>query len=80
MNIVSGPMTVKHQLKHLGDVFRKYRLDKVSALGEINNQSKHGTCYKSTNTVMGLVSANEQQYSLGVVLRQKTGQVSKKLS
>ncbi len=32
MNIVSGPVTVNHQF-----VFRKYRSDKVSALGEINS-------------------------------------------
>ena len=59
LNIVSGPVTVKHQLKHLGDVFRKYRLDKVSALGEINSQSKQVTCYKSTNTVRGRVLKSE---------------------
>ncbi len=36
MNIVSGPVTV-NQLQHSGDVFRKYRSDKVSTLGEINS-------------------------------------------
>jgi hypothetical protein len=40
LNIVSGPVTVKHQLKHSGDVFRKYRSDKVSALGEINSNNR----------------------------------------
>ena len=30
-------MTVKHQLQHLGDVFRKY---KVSTLGEINSNNR----------------------------------------
>ena len=39
MNIVSGPVTVKHQLQHLGDVFRKYRTDKANALGEINSKN-----------------------------------------
>ena len=36
MNIVSGPVIV-NQLQHSNDVFRKYRSDKVSALGEINS-------------------------------------------
>ena len=40
LNIVSGPVTVKHQLQHLGDVFRKYRTDKVNALGEINSKNR----------------------------------------
>jgi len=40
LNIVSGPVTVKHQLQHLGDVFRKYRTDKANALGEINNKNR----------------------------------------
>jgi hypothetical protein len=40
LDIVSGPVTVKYQLKHSGDVFRKYRSDKVSALGEINNNNR----------------------------------------
>ncbi len=33
-------MTVKHQVQHLGDVFRKYRTDKANALGEINNKNR----------------------------------------
>jgi hypothetical protein len=33
-------VTVKYQLKHSGDVFRKYRSDKVSALGEINSNNR----------------------------------------
>ena len=37
---LSGPVTVKHQLNHAGDVFRKYRSDKVSALGEINSNNR----------------------------------------
>ena len=45
LNIVSGPVTVKHQLNHLGDVFRKYRLDKVGALGEINSNNR-GVLYE----------------------------------
>ena len=40
LNIVSGPVTVKHQLQHLGDVFRKYRLDKMSPLEEINSNNR----------------------------------------
>ena len=36
----SGLVTVKHQIKHLGDVFRKYRSDKVSVLGEINSNNR----------------------------------------
>jgi hypothetical protein len=40
LNIVSGPVTLKHQLQHLGDVFQKYRLDKVSAIGEINSNNR----------------------------------------
>ena len=39
LNIVSGPVTV-NQLQHSGDVFRKYRSDKVSALGEINSNNR----------------------------------------
>ena len=63
------PGDCKAPVKTLGDMFRKYGLDKVSALGEINSQSKQGMCYESTNTVRGrvkkkktgFVSANEQQ-------------------
>ena len=40
LNIVSGPVTVKYQLQHLGDVFQKYRSDKVSMLGEINSNNR----------------------------------------
>ena len=40
LNIVSGPVTVKHQLNYLGDVFRRYRSDKVIALGEINSNNR----------------------------------------
>ena len=52
MNIVSGPVTVKHQLNHLGDVFQKYKL-------EINSQSKQVTCYEGANTVRGRVLKSE---------------------
>ena len=75
LNIGSGPVTVKHQLNYLCEVFRKYRSDKVSALGEINNV--RGRVLKSE---LDSYRENEQQYSLGVVLQQETGQVSKKLS
>jgi len=40
LNIVSGLVTVKLQLQHLGDVFRKYRTDKANALSEINNKNR----------------------------------------
>jgi len=35
-----GPVTVKHQVNHSGDMFQKYRLDKVSTLGEINSNNR----------------------------------------
>ena len=68
LNKISGPVTVKHQLQHLGDVFRKYRMDKANVLGEINSKNRgilSGKKKVHTIIIHFAVAANENANVVG---------------